>query len=281
MVDRAGPVCAPDVLDVPAYAPLVAGVFSRVRAYVGVPLEGDDGRAVRDPVGGQRQPPAAGAGDVHAGRADRRPDAEHDRGARAGGARPLGGRRSCVRARRARPAHRPGQPPGLGHRARARAEPLPPLRLGGGVLVLDLDDLKQVNDAGGHAAGDELIALCAEVLRATSRPGDTVARTGGDEFAVLAVECDAAALRALEAPPAAAARAPPACAPRRAVRPAWPASTSPRRGNARTPRCTRTSGTASADAGLSPLPARQAQATAASSGAAPGRAVVRRRGRPR
>ena len=65
--------------------------------------------------------------------------------------------------------------------------------------MLDLDELKRVNDTGGHAAGDELIALCAEVLRATSRPGDTLARTGGDEFAVLGVECDALSLRALEA----------------------------------------------------------------------------------
>jgi diguanylate cyclase len=67
------------------------------------------------------------------------------------------------------------------------------------VLVLDLDELKIVNDTGGHAAGDELIALCAEVLHATSRPGDTVARTGGDEFALLAVQCDPLARRALEA----------------------------------------------------------------------------------
>jgi diguanylate cyclase (GGDEF)-like protein len=67
------------------------------------------------------------------------------------------------------------------------------------ILVIDLDGLKQVNDTSGHAAGDELIALCAAVLHATSRPGDTVARTGGDEFAVLAVECDAISLRALEA----------------------------------------------------------------------------------
>ena len=44
MVARTGPVCAPDVLSVPAYAPLVCGVFERVRSYVGVPLEGDDGQ---------------------------------------------------------------------------------------------------------------------------------------------------------------------------------------------------------------------------------------------
>jgi diguanylate cyclase (GGDEF)-like protein len=67
------------------------------------------------------------------------------------------------------------------------------------VLVLDLDELKQVNDTGGHVAGDELLVLCGEVLHATSRPGDTVARTGGDEFAILAVECDPVSLRALEA----------------------------------------------------------------------------------
>ena len=58
MVERAGPVCAPDVLDVPAYAPLVSGVFGRVRAYVGIPLEGDDGRffGTLSAVSGARQP---------------------------------------------------------------------------------------------------------------------------------------------------------------------------------------------------------------------------------
>ena len=54
------------------------------------------------------------------------------------------------------------------------------------VLALDLDGMKAVNDTGGHAAGDALLARCAAVVRRTSRAGDLTARTGGDEFAVLA-----------------------------------------------------------------------------------------------
>ncbi|WP_432509295.1 GGDEF domain-containing protein [Kineococcus auxinigenes] len=53
------------------------------------------------------------------------------------------------------------------------------------VLVCDVDGLKQVNDRHGHAAGDRLLREVAHALRAHVRPGDTVARTGGDEFVVL------------------------------------------------------------------------------------------------
>ncbi|MBB5158524.1 sensor domain-containing diguanylate cyclase [Saccharopolyspora phatthalungensis] len=53
------------------------------------------------------------------------------------------------------------------------------------VLVADLDDLKPVNDTHGHAAGDQLLITAADELLNAARPGDTVARVGGDEFAVV------------------------------------------------------------------------------------------------
>ncbi|HSU17799.1 GGDEF domain-containing protein [Longimicrobium sp.] len=55
----------------------------------------------------------------------------------------------------------------------------------GAAVMLDLDNLKTVNDVHGHAAGDELLRRTAEVLRAAIRPTDRLFRWGGDEFLVL------------------------------------------------------------------------------------------------
>jgi diguanylate cyclase (GGDEF)-like protein/PAS domain S-box-containing protein len=58
-----------------------------------------------------------------------------------------------------------------------------------GVMYLDLDQFKVVNDTCGHAAGDQMMRQVAAVLQRRLREGDTLARLGGDEFGVLLESC--------------------------------------------------------------------------------------------
>jgi diguanylate cyclase (GGDEF)-like protein len=58
------------------------------------------------------------------------------------------------------------------------------------VAVIDLDGLKQVNDERGHLEGDLLLRVAGSTIRSTVRTSDEVARVGGDEFAILAVDHD-------------------------------------------------------------------------------------------
>ncbi len=60
----------------------------------------------------------------------------------------------------------------------------------GALMMLDLDNFKQVNDTLGHPAGDRVIADIAGVLSSRMRVTDVVARLGGDEFAIVLPRCD-------------------------------------------------------------------------------------------
>jgi diguanylate cyclase (GGDEF)-like protein len=65
-----------------------------------------------------------------------------------------------------------------------------------GILILDLDRFKRLNDTLGHLAGDDALRGVAEVLRAMSRAGDGLYRYGGEEFLVLLHDADEPALAA-------------------------------------------------------------------------------------
>ncbi len=81
--------------------------------------------------------------------------------------------------------------------AALRARPVQRNQTGVGVLYIDLDKFKAINDTYGHSAGDEVLLTVARRLRDIVRPSDTVGRLGGDEFAVIAPRTDAPGLAAL------------------------------------------------------------------------------------
>jgi diguanylate cyclase (GGDEF)-like protein len=60
-----------------------------------------------------------------------------------------------------------------------------------GVLMLDIDDFKRVNDVFGHGTGDQVLLALADVVRGAVRLSDVVCRLGGEEFGIIMASCDA------------------------------------------------------------------------------------------
>lgn len=79
----------------------------------------------------------------------------------------------------------------------ARQEDLDARGLPFGLLMVDVDRFKRFNDLHGHEVGDEALKVVATTLRGAVRAGDTVARWGGEEFAIVAARMDEAELAAL------------------------------------------------------------------------------------
>lgn len=73
----------------------------------------------------------------------------------------------------------------LGWQERIAALTQTQLDVGTGLIFIDLDNLKQINDQHGHETGDRVLQALARILQAHVRPDDFVARLGGDEFVVL------------------------------------------------------------------------------------------------
>jgi diguanylate cyclase len=194
MVTDKAPSFAADVSRVPAYAHAPFAAEFRVGAYIGVPLSGPDGRVIGtlcafDPLA----QPAFTPADV----------AMVERCARILSRVMHAETRAVKQSKRLERTEAVAFCDGLtglynrrGWDQLLKAEESRCRRHGrtACVVSIDLDDLKIVNDSGGHDKGDDLIRRAANALRATIRTQDVAARVGGDEFAVLAVECDAEAV---------------------------------------------------------------------------------------
>ena len=199
MLAGEAPRCAPRTRDVPAYAGRETPYLRQVGAYLGVPVLEEDGTLFgtvcalssrEQPESLEQALPVVEAAVRLLATVLAKEAAAAERSAAAAEAYALAERDVLTGL-----LNRRGWQSRIAvEEARCRREGVPT-----SVVVLDLDGLKQVNDELGHAAGDERLALVAEVLAATSRPTDAVARTGGDEFGVLAVGCGRGSLGELVA----------------------------------------------------------------------------------
>jgi diguanylate cyclase len=185
MVTGAAPQIAPDAMAVPEYATTSAARDMPIGAYVGVPIRGADGTLYGticglDPrVASQRLTERAPLLHLFATLLGQILQAENLRA------------EAVDREAKLHWSAFHDHLTGLPNRAMFFDHVEHALELGArdgrsaAVLLIDLDEFKAVNDTLGHASGDEVLALAAHRLQRAVRPGDTLARLSGDEFAVL------------------------------------------------------------------------------------------------
>ncbi|MEJ5946732.1 EAL domain-containing protein [Pseudokineococcus basanitobsidens] len=188
MVDGSAPQVAPVVDDAPGYARMRDATGIEARSYLSVPLHAPDGRLLGTLCAAGAQERGA---DLEAAMPSVRVQAgllgtllDHE----------LQLAREVRRRERAESAAATDALTGVANRrawdAALAAEEARAGRYASQacVVVLDLDALKHVNDADGHAAGDALLRRTADLLRERVRGSDLLARLGGDEFGLLLVE---------------------------------------------------------------------------------------------
>lgn len=193
MTARQGPTVAPDVHEVPAYAAVATGVFARVRAYVGVPLEGEDGRffGTLCAFAGDPQPdslfsvlPRVQFAAQMLSTLLAREQFARERSEEAAAAQALAGEDQVTGLR-----NRRSWEAALVHE-QERVQ-----RYGTTAAVVLLDALRAEEDA----SEEDLLTGTAAVLRTVARPVDVLARLGGHEFGVLAVQGTPGGVQALSA----------------------------------------------------------------------------------
>ncbi|HSP37738.1 MAG TPA: diguanylate cyclase [Frankiaceae bacterium] len=190
MVDGVGPRVAPDVHRIPAYASAPITRRLPVGAYAGVPLWHADGMLAGSVCGldPSPQPESLTAVlpvlELSADLLGRLRESEGKVGRER--------ERAETAERRAVTDALTGITNRLGWNEALASEQARASRRGlwTGVVSVDLDELKQINDRLGHPAGDALLVATAEGLQAVVRREDVLARVGGDEFVVLVSDCD-------------------------------------------------------------------------------------------
>ena len=197
MTEQRGPTVAPDVMSVPEYGPLATGVLARVRAYVGVPLEGRDGRFFGTLC--------AFAGEPRTHTLTNVLDQVQLVGQMLStilASEELAQLRSADAAEAYALVERDPLT-GLANRRgwlsilTRENERIRRYGSNASVFVVSLDEVHDTDEGHALSDGDGRLVQCANVLTSLGRPGDVPARLGGDEFGLMAVECDAACARAL------------------------------------------------------------------------------------